>query len=124
MIACKIHSVDHYAGRCLNGGIRIAPTQHGFPSAYLQFNGNACEGQVAIQIPDRKQRYEAPAFSCALSAGHLSFSVITLPLPFLFDRFVGTLVGDRLVGTVERQGRELTNSMSGVWNLGRQAARN
>jgi hypothetical protein len=95
-----------------------------FLNLTLQFNGNRCEGQVAIQIPERKQRYEAPAFNCAASADHLSFSVTTLPLPFLFDRFVGTLVGDRLVGTVERQGRELTNSMSGVWNLGRQTARN
>ena len=95
-----------------------------FLNLTLQFNGNTCEGQVAIHIPERKQRYEAPAFDCAVSAGHLNFSVITLPLPFLFDRFVGTLVGDRLVGTVERQGRERTNSMSGVWNLSRQAARN
>jgi hypothetical protein len=95
-----------------------------FLNLTLQFNGNTCEGQVAIHIPECKQRYEAPAFNCAVSAGHLSFSVTTLPLPFLFDRFVGMLVGDRLVGTVERQGRELTNSMSGFWNLGREAARN
>lgn len=85
----------------------------------LQFNGSRCEGQVAIDIPARKQRYEAPVFDCALIGGRLGFSVATLPAPFLFDRFEGSAAGARLTGRVERRGRELTNSMSGAWSLGR-----
>lgn len=91
-------------------------------SIALRFDGRRCDGQVVVQVPERKQRYEAPAFDCAVSGDSLSFSVVTLPLPFLADRFVGKMVGDRLIGTVERRGRELTNSMSGVWSLGRQQA--
>ena len=59
-----------------------------------------------------------------MSENTLSFSVVTLPVPLLVDRFVGKMVGGRLIGSVERRGRELTNSMTGVWSLGRQPAGN
>lgn len=88
----------------------------------LRFEGDKCQGEAAIQVPDRKQRYEAPLTMCSLSGNALTFSVATLPLPSLIDRFTGRLVNDQLVGTVERSGRELTNSMSGVWSLRRQGA--
>jgi hypothetical protein len=92
-------------------------------NATFRFEGHTCQGEVAIQIPDRRQRYEAPMTSCSLAEHSLTFSVVTLPLPFLIDRFTGRLVDDRLVGTVERTGRELTNSMHGLWSLRRQTAR-
>jgi hypothetical protein len=95
-----------------------------FLSVALQFEGKKCEGLVVVQIPERNQRYEAPAFDCAMSENTLSFSVVTLPVPLLVDRFVGKMVGGRLIGSVERRGRELTNSMTGVWSLGRQPAGN
>ena len=88
----------------------------------FRFDGDKCQGEVAIQVPDRKQRYEAPMTTCLVSGDSLTFSVVTLPLPFLIDRFTGRLVNERLIGTVERTGRELTNSMSGIWRLRRQAA--
>lgn len=89
----------------------------------FRFDGDTCQGEVAIHVPDRRQRYEAPLGTCSIAADTLTFSVVTLPLPFLIDRFTGRLVDDRLVGTVERSGRELTNRMSGVWSLRRQPAR-
>jgi hypothetical protein len=85
----------------------------------LRVEGGKCEGEVAIQVPQRRQRYEAPLGTCQIAADTIRFTVGTLPLPFLFDRFEGRLVDERLVGTVERTGRELTNAMSGVWTLGR-----
>ena len=88
----------------------------------LRFEGDKCQGDVVIKVPDRKQRYDAPLAECSLSGQELRFSVVTLPLPFLIDRFTGRVADDRLVGTVERIGRELTNSMSGVWSLRRQVA--
>jgi hypothetical protein len=89
----------------------------------FRFDGDRCQGEVAIQVPDRRQRYETPLGTCSIVADTLTFTVVTLPLPSLIDRFTGRLVDDRLVGTVERTGRELTNSMSGVWSLRRQAVR-
>lgn len=87
----------------------------------LLFDGDKCQGQTVVRLPERKQQYETPVVDCDVSEQDLRFSVPTLPVPFLFDRFVGRLVDDRLIGTVERRGREMTNSMSGVWNLRRQA---
>lgn len=86
----------------------------------LRFEGDNCQGELAIHVPDRRQRYEAPLGTCSIAGGTLAFSVVTLPLPSLTDRFTGGLMDDgRLVGTVERTGRELTNSMSGTWTLNR-----
>jgi hypothetical protein len=89
----------------------------------FRFDGDKCQGELVIELPDRKQRYEGPLATCSVSGDSLTFSSVTLPLPFLIDQFTGRLVDERLVGTVERTGRELTNSMSGVWSLRRQAAR-
>lgn len=86
----------------------------------LRFDGDDCQGEAAIHVPDRNQRYDAPLASCTIAADTLTFSMATLPLPFLTDRFAGRLVDGRLVGTVERTGRELTNSMSGTWALRRK----
>ncbi len=86
----------------------------------LRFEGDRCQGDVVINVPDRKQRYDTPLAECSLSGQELRFSVVTLPLPFLIDRFRGRIADGRLVGTVERTGRELTNSMSGVWTLRRR----
>jgi hypothetical protein len=88
----------------------------------LRFDGDKCQGDVVIKVPDRKQRYDAPLAECSFSGQELRFSVVTLPLPFLIDRFRGRIAEGRLVGTVERTGRELTNSMSGTWNLHRRVA--
>jgi hypothetical protein len=85
----------------------------------FRFEGEKCQGDVVIQVPERKQRYDTPLAECSVSAETFTFSVVTLPLPFLTDRFTGRLVEERLVGTVERTGRELTNSMSGTWSLRR-----
>jgi hypothetical protein len=87
----------------------------------FRFEGDKCQGEVVIQLPDRRQRYEAPLGMCSLSAHTVTFTVVTLPLPFLIDRFTGRLVDEGLVGSVERTGRELTNAMSGVWSLHRRA---
>ncbi|HSB15381.1 MAG TPA: SGNH/GDSL hydrolase family protein [Bryobacteraceae bacterium] len=88
----------------------------------LRFEGGKCQGDVVIRVPDRNQRYDAPLAECSLSGQELRFSVVTLPLPFLIDRFRGRITDGRLVGMVERTGRELTNSMSGTWALRRRVA--
>jgi hypothetical protein len=82
-------------------------------------DGQNCQGDATIHIPERRQRYEAPLAACSITADTLTFSIATLPLPALTDRYVGRLVDERLMGTVERTGRELTNSMSGAWTLSR-----
>jgi hypothetical protein len=89
----------------------------------LRFDGHGCRGEVAIQVPDRKHRYEAALAECSWTAGVLSFSVPTLPLPSLVDRFTGRTVEGRLVGTVERTGRDLGHAMSGTWSLSRATPR-
>jgi hypothetical protein len=89
----------------------------------LRFEGRQCQGEIAIRVPDRQQRYEAPLANCALSADALTFSVASLPLPSLIDHFTGRIIDGRLVGTVERGGRELAHDMSGVWSLERSATR-
>ena len=95
-----------------------------FPSAArfevtFRVEGDKCEGDAVIQMPERKQRYEAPLANCALTPDKLNFSIGTMPLPFLFDRYVGRFVDGKLTGTVERSGREWTNVMSGTWALWR-----
>jgi hypothetical protein len=85
----------------------------------LRFEGEKCQGDAVIEIPERKQRYESPIGNCSISADGLTFSIGTMPLPFLSDRYVGRLVDGQLKGTVERTGRELTNQMTGAWNLWR-----
>jgi len=85
----------------------------------LRFEGVGCQGEVSIKWPNGKLRFDAPLAECAISGSELRFSVATLPLPSLIDRFSGRIVKDRLAGTVERTGRDLTNSMTGVWNLHR-----
>jgi hypothetical protein len=98
-----------------------------FPSAArlgltLRFEGEKCEGEAVIHILERKQRYESPIGNCSIGADRLTFAIGTMPLPFLLDRYVGRLADGKLVGTVERSGRELTNEMSGAWTLWRPDA--
>jgi hypothetical protein len=88
----------------------------------FRFEGGKCEGEAAIHVPDRqdfKQRYESPIGNCSISADRLAFSITTMGLPSLADRYVGRLVDGALRGTVERTGRELTNEMTGQWTLWR-----
>ena len=85
----------------------------------LVFDGEKCEGEAVIHSPERKQRYETRIANCSVTTDELKFSIGTMPLPFLFDRYVGRMVDGRLTGTVERTGRERTNQMTGVWTLWR-----
>ncbi len=82
--------------------------------------GQKCDGEVSITVPVNHQRYDAPLDECTLSGGELRFSVVTLPLPYLFDVFKGRMEGAQLAGTVERAGAELQHVMSGSWSLVRQ----
>jgi len=86
----------------------------------FRFEVDKCQGEISIQVPERRQRYEGPLATCSVSADAVTFTVATLPLPLLIDRFRGRLVDDRLVGSVERTGRDLTNAMTGVWSLHRR----
>ena len=79
----------------------------------LRFEGEKCAGEAVIEVIERKQRYESPIGNCSVGADRLAFTIVTMPLPFLLDRYVGRLVDGKLVGTVERTGRELTNDMTG-----------
>lgn len=111
-------------GESING--RWAGTLSYFPSPAdfevdLGLNEGKCEGAARITIPDRKQSYAAPLAGCSVDGNQVVFSVVMLPIPYLIDRFTGHLRGDTLSGTVERTGRELTNSMIGSWNLRRTA---
>jgi hypothetical protein len=96
-----------------------------FPGSWFEvtfrFDGLKCEGQAVIHFtPKREQHYESPVADCSIAGDQLKFSVATMPLPFLFDRYVGRRVdGVKLMGTVERTGRDLTHAMSGEWTLWR-----
>lgn len=79
--------------------------------------GSKCEGRAVIEIPERRQRYDTSLSECSTGDNRLEFSVVTLPLPYLVDRFQGRVDGTSLSGTVERTGRELTNRMTGRWVL-------
>jgi hypothetical protein len=93
----------------------------------LRFQGEKCEGEAVIDVlpedkdipPKDRRRYESPIANCAVTADDLTFSIGTMGLPSLVDRYVGRWVDGKLIGTVERTGRELTNDMSGVWGLRR-----
>jgi hypothetical protein len=85
----------------------------------LRFQGDRCQGEVSIRLPDSGQRFDAPLADCGISGSELRFSVATLPLPSLSDHFTGRIVDGRLGGTVERTGREPINTMTGAWNLRR-----
>jgi hypothetical protein len=111
-------------GESIDG--RWAGTLSYFPSPAdlevdLSLIAGKCEGAARIKIPDRKQSYAAPLAGCTVDGNQVVFSVVMLPIPFLIDRFTGQLRGDTLAGTVERTGRELTNSMTGSWSLRRTA---
>jgi len=86
----------------------------------LRFQGDKCQGEVSIRLADGRQRFDAPLADCAISGPELRFSVATVPLQTLTDRFSGRMVDGRLTGSVERTGREPTNSMTGVWSLHRR----
>ena len=100
------------------GQLTFCPSQAHF-EVTLRFAGEKCEGESVIGVPERKQRYESPIANCSVGPDGLKFSIGTMPLPFLFDRYAGRLVDGKLVGTVERTGRELTNLMAGQWTLRR-----
>lgn len=101
------------------GKLTFFPSQADFEVTF-RFAGEKCEGESVIVFPERKQRYETPIANCSISADELRFSVGTMPLPFLFDRYAGRFVDGQLRGTVERTGRELTNLMTGQWTLWRR----
>jgi hypothetical protein len=82
-----------------------------------------CEGTVAIDIPENRQRYESEIALCRIDGNHVSFSVVMLPIPYLIDQFSGWLGEGQLSGTVKRSGRELANSMTGSWSLQRVNSR-
>jgi hypothetical protein len=89
----------------------------------FRFEGRRCEGEAVIYVPGRpnvKQRYQSPIGGCSIGEDRLTFSITTMGLPSLVDRYVGRMVDGALKGTVERTGRELTNDMSGVWTLCRE----
>jgi hypothetical protein len=109
-----------HEGETFNG--RWVGKLHYFPSPAdvnlaLELRDGKCEGYLTIKIPDRKQSFETPIAGCSTDENQLSFSVATLPIPFLIDRFTGWLDGESLAGSVERTGRELTNLMTGSWRL-------
>jgi hypothetical protein len=85
----------------------------------LRTSGAKCEGNVAIDIPDNRQRYESEIAQCEIDANHVKFSVVMLPVPYLIDEFSGWLADGQLSGAVKRSGRELANRMTGSWSLQR-----
>jgi hypothetical protein len=88
----------------------------------LRVNGAQCEGEVTVRVPERMYRYDAPLQDCSVAGQELRFTVASMPLPALFDRFTARIAGDRLAGEVERSGRDLVTAMTGTWSLRRQTA--
>jgi hypothetical protein len=98
------------------GSLTYYPSPSSMELTLRALEGVKCEGSIVINIPERQQRYETSLAQCSTEGNRITFSVVTLPIPFLADRFTGLVTGKSLSGVVERTGRELTNRMTGNSN--------
>jgi hypothetical protein len=114
--ARPLQAGEAFAGQWA-GTLTYYPSPASLELAIRSAEDGKCEGNAVINIPDRHQRYEDSLAQCSTEGNRLTFSVVTLPVPYLVDQFTGQVNGKTLSGTVERTGRELTNRMTGKWSV-------
>jgi hypothetical protein len=114
--ARPLQAGEAFAGQW-TGTLTYYPSPTSLELAIRSAENGKCEGSAVINIPDRQQRYETSLAQCSTEGNRVTFSVVTLPVPYLVDQFTGQVAGKSLSGTVERTGRELTNRMTGTWSL-------